>query len=71
MSASSANETSFCGGCFVQAFVWLAHSSFVNRRALYRLRPKLHLFDHEMKRVAVWRMNPKAVSCFSDEDFIG
>ena len=71
MSTPAASETSFMGGCFVQAFVWLAHSAFVDRKSLYRLRPKLHLWDHEMKRLAVWKLNPKAVSCFSDEDFIG
>jgi hypothetical protein len=71
MEERVANETSFAGCTFVQCFVWLAHSAFCDGRLLYRLRPKLHLFDHEMKRIARWRFNSKAVSCFSDEDFIG
>ena len=71
MSEQAAMQFSSAGQLFVQAFVWLAHEAASNAAPLYRLRPKLHLFDHETRRVSRWRFNPKAVSCFSDEDFIG
>ena len=71
MSADAATETSCVGRCFVQAYIWLAHNAAANDKVMYRIRPKLHLFDHDVERLYRWRFNPKSVSCFSDEDFVG
>lgn len=71
MSPNAATKTAVLGKMFLQCFVWLAHNSATLGKARYRLRPKLHVFHHEMDRLALWRLNPKTTACFSDEDFVG
>ncbi len=71
MSEQAATRCCFLGKTFLQCYVWLAHNAATLAKPRFRLRPKLHVFHHEMDRVSRWRLNPKTTACFSDEDFVG
>ena len=58
---------------FLQSYVWLARDSASKGTLGYKVRPKLHVLHHwalgatSLKEV---RMNPKAYTCWADEDFV-
>ncbi len=70
MTKEAALKTSKYGVDFIRSYVWLAHDAASEGKLLYKFRPKMHVFQHEFERLAEWRLNPKTMACFSDEDFV-
>ena len=70
MSEQASMTASDLGINFIKCYVWLAHDAAVNSYVAYQLRPKLHIFHHITLRLKKFNLNPKTLSCFSDEDFV-
>ena len=59
-----------CRG-FMFAYARLAKLSAEAGVHLWRLRPKLHMFDHLLDQTREARANPKTAACFGEESFLG
>ena len=70
MKPSAAAAASEAGSKYVRCYIWLAHESATKGVAQYKIRPKLHVFDHMFHDLPKRPLNPKSYSCFSDEDFV-
>jgi hypothetical protein len=73
MRRSAACKAAHHGLTYVKTFLWLSHDAYINNKLWFKLRPKLHLFHHwsigQTSLVNI-PLNPKAYSCWSDEDFV-
>lgn len=73
MKPEAVQNATASGKAFLQSFLWLAKNAFEQGLLLYKLRPKLHLFHHWIEGdccLSNIPFNPKAYSCWSDEDFV-
>ena len=73
MTSAAAKQAAHDGRMFLLCFGWLAHDAFCAGDRLYKLRPKLHVFHHWAQgsySLEAVPMNPKAYSCWEDEDFV-
>ena len=56
---------------FFDSYQALARQAIENRSCTYKVRPKLHYLAHLRRHVLATRLNPRKLSCFLDEDFVG
>lgn len=70
MSEGASKSASDLAIKFIKCYIWLAHDAAANKYVAYQLRPKLHIFHHIALRLNKFNLNPKTLSCFSDEDFV-
>lgn len=57
---------------YLQLFVELARVNLVANRCCYKVRPKLHLFQHILMSLdAGQTINPRLFSCWNDESVVG
>ena len=73
LSEAEASSLVCSGQLFLDFWQELVADNFARNRANYKVRPKHHTFAHyvvhDVRRGS--RMNPKLVSCWMDEDFVG
>ena len=62
------SEVLSCGELFIQAFAWLYR--FCWGRPLFRLRPKIHYFEHLLDQTRRLRLNPAKIGTWGDESFL-
>ena len=58
------------GNIFMTTYVSLAQRALVERKKLWRVRPKIHLLHHMVLEDRPSRLNPNYMSTWMDEDFI-
>ena len=58
------------GNIFMTTYVSLAQRALVERKKLWRVRPKIHLLHHMVLEDRPSRLNPHYMSTWMDEDFI-
>lgn len=58
------------GNIFMTTYVSLAQRALVERKKLWRVRPKIHLLHHMVLEDRPSRLNPHFMSTWMDEDFI-
>ena len=63
----------FCehGRLSLLLYAQLTDQAIKDNRALWPLRPKYHMWDHQIRHVAKPRENPRHSWCFADEDYNG
>lgn len=71
LSESEADRLAFAGRAYITSFAFLAWESYTSGVKLWKIRPKLHYFDHQIDRVLKERLNPKHLACWIDETFMG
>ena len=60
-----------CRQSCLYCFSALSHEAKRAGLLLWPLKPKLHMYDHAMRRAQRDRENPLSFWCFADEDFVG
>ena len=58
------------GNLFMTTYMSLAQRAVVERKKLWRVRPKIHLLHHMVLEDRPSRLNPHYMSTWMDEDFI-
>lgn len=56
---------------FLDSYQWLAAHAVDQGACLWKLRPKHHYYGHMCRTMARDRINPRKMSCFLAEDFVG
>ena len=64
-------EIALAGQQFAEAYCALASLGVQERLVSFKLRPKLHMFGEEVRKMFESPFNILGASCWSDEDFIG
>jgi hypothetical protein len=71
MSGEGVQRLAFAGQAMLQVYHALAQEAAENGRAMYGLRPKMHMLSHLIAQVETDKVNPRFFHCFKDEDMIG
>jgi hypothetical protein len=64
-------EIALAGQQFAEAYCALASLGVQDRLVSFKVRPKLHMFGEEVRKMFESAFNILGASCWSDEDFIG
>ena len=71
MTATEAEAACRAGHSYLVCYSNLARLCLHQRRCAYKVRPKMHYFQHMLLEMRATRINPRAVYCMHDEDFMG
>ena len=71
LEETKASAVVAAGKAFLQSFSWLADHAKASGMQRWKVRPKMHMFAHQLMMVEMTGWNPKAWSCWMDEDFMG
>jgi hypothetical protein len=71
LTANVVEQISVAGDLFLLSYQALAAHNLERQVALYRVRPKTHYLCHLIEFVQRYKLNPRFVNCFMDEDFMG
>ena len=52
-------------------YAQLSASRFSDENRLWKVQPKLHLFEHLLEITAILYGNPRYFWCYADEDLVG
>jgi hypothetical protein len=59
------------GEGYLRAYVWLAGDALERRHCRWKVRPKMHSFHHTVLALRHSRLNPRFMTCWGDEDYVG
>ena len=71
LSTSDAHEACEAGELYLQMYLWLSCEALGRGVLRFKVRPKFHAFHHQCLRLKLSNLNPRFVSCWADEDYVG
>jgi len=71
LSHEQAAAATYAGNAFLKSYQRLAVDCLLERKPLYKIRPKTHYACHQIDDIARTRLNPRCTALFRDEDFVG
>ena len=71
LSESQVRRLQDGGRTFLEAYAELARRAAVQKSMMWKVRPKLHEFEHLLSFVAASRINPLYMSAWHEESFLG
>ena len=71
MDEETIAKAAYGAKCFLTAYQKLANVALERHQFLFKVRPKSHFFVHLVKTMTRDHWNPRRMSCFLDEDYVG
>ena len=65
------DKLAYAGSLYVLSYASLAERAAINGVCMWKIRPKLHVFDHMISDMRETKLNPARYGAWGEEDFLG